>query len=480
MPDAPSGKLDGWKAIASYLSRDERTAQRWARERGMPVHHVPGGRSGTVFAFRQELGAWLASPVPGHSDSTPADGHDGPIRPELVIPPAPTAARLSEPRTRRLGLAVIGTVAVLAIGAAIALLRVGTLAAPDIRTVELAGTSLIARDPNGETVWTYALRATTAGESGQVASGMQPQLAREPAFMDFESDGRREVLVFLRSRPAGGTVGNQLGSIADNLLCLTARGDLVWTFTPAAVLTFAGRRFDGPWRIGPWVGPESSFTGHVWLAVIHHTWWPSYLVSIDAAGNHALRYVSSGHIYALASMHREATTVILAAGVNNEYAAASLAVLDEEGPAAASPQTSSSSYWCDNCPTGRPLRYFVFPRSELNELSTEPYNRAQEIIVTSNYVEISVFERSEEHAELRSIYRLSRTLDVESVSMSDAYWEAHRRLGREGKISHTVQQCKEYSEGKEVRVWTPTSGWTTSWARPEERQRRQPQDNETQ
>lgn len=53
--------LDSWKDIAAYLQRDQRTVQRWHTKRGLPVHRIPGFTSGSVFAFREELDAWLQS-----------------------------------------------------------------------------------------------------------------------------------------------------------------------------------------------------------------------------------------------------------------------------------------------------------------------------------------------------------------------------------------------------------------------------------
>lgn len=56
-------RLDGWKAIAGHFGRDRSTVMRWARERQLPVHRLPGGKQGTVFAFAGELNAWtLAHP----------------------------------------------------------------------------------------------------------------------------------------------------------------------------------------------------------------------------------------------------------------------------------------------------------------------------------------------------------------------------------------------------------------------------------
>jgi len=54
-----SGKLASWKSIADYFDCDERTAKRWERERGLPVHRAPGGKRSAVFAYPSELDSWL-------------------------------------------------------------------------------------------------------------------------------------------------------------------------------------------------------------------------------------------------------------------------------------------------------------------------------------------------------------------------------------------------------------------------------------
>ena len=54
-------RLDSWKEIAAYLSRDVTTAQRWEKREGMPVHRHLHDRIGSVYAFRTELDAWVRS-----------------------------------------------------------------------------------------------------------------------------------------------------------------------------------------------------------------------------------------------------------------------------------------------------------------------------------------------------------------------------------------------------------------------------------
>jgi len=56
-----SQRLVSWKEIAAYFNCDVRTVKRWERERGLPVHRVPGGERSRVFAYTEELRAWLHS-----------------------------------------------------------------------------------------------------------------------------------------------------------------------------------------------------------------------------------------------------------------------------------------------------------------------------------------------------------------------------------------------------------------------------------
>lgn len=58
----PLDRLDGWKSIAAYLGRDRTTVIRWAKERALPVHRLPGGKTATVYALKSELDRWAGAP----------------------------------------------------------------------------------------------------------------------------------------------------------------------------------------------------------------------------------------------------------------------------------------------------------------------------------------------------------------------------------------------------------------------------------
>jgi tetratricopeptide (TPR) repeat protein len=52
-------RLNTWKEIAAFFGCDERTAKRWEATRGLPVRRLPNGSRSAVFAYEDELKAWL-------------------------------------------------------------------------------------------------------------------------------------------------------------------------------------------------------------------------------------------------------------------------------------------------------------------------------------------------------------------------------------------------------------------------------------
>lgn len=71
--------LESWKEIASYLKRDVRTAKRWEKEEGLPVHRHMHLSRASVYAYPSELAGWVASRQPA-GETTPAWFERRPIR----------------------------------------------------------------------------------------------------------------------------------------------------------------------------------------------------------------------------------------------------------------------------------------------------------------------------------------------------------------------------------------------------------------
>ncbi len=100
---APNGRhrLDSWKEIAAFFGRDERTVNRWEKELGLPVHRLPGRAKGPVYAYADELAAWMATP---HEEGASEPGNvtvsgDAQLGPVLVLASAvePESASTASP-----------------------------------------------------------------------------------------------------------------------------------------------------------------------------------------------------------------------------------------------------------------------------------------------------------------------------------------------------------------------------------------------
>ncbi len=61
-------RLVGWKEIATYLGKTDRTVKRWGKSRGLPIHRVPGVAKTSVYAYPAELDRWLESTSVVESD----------------------------------------------------------------------------------------------------------------------------------------------------------------------------------------------------------------------------------------------------------------------------------------------------------------------------------------------------------------------------------------------------------------------------
>ncbi|HVH85686.1 MAG TPA: hypothetical protein VM912_03125, partial [Terriglobales bacterium] len=108
----PEDRLDSWKEIAAYLSRDVTTVQRWEKREGMPVHRHLHDRMGSVYASRAELDAWARNRAKQDNGNQPDSS---------VLPAHPS---LPASRTRwRLVVSLAAAAVALAIGASLWLQR---------------------------------------------------------------------------------------------------------------------------------------------------------------------------------------------------------------------------------------------------------------------------------------------------------------------------------------------------------------------
>lgn len=84
--NAERDRLNGWKEIAAFFRRDERSVKRWEHQRGLPVRRIPGGS--LVFAYKHELEAWLARRQ-AEPDDAPAEDMGPAVTPPAEPRPLP-------------------------------------------------------------------------------------------------------------------------------------------------------------------------------------------------------------------------------------------------------------------------------------------------------------------------------------------------------------------------------------------------------
>jgi hypothetical protein len=251
--------------------------------------------------------------------------------------------------------------------------------------------------------------------------------------VDLNGDGDLEVLVAASFGPPG-------SGVTDEILCLSSAGDLLWGYKPKEEIEFRTRGLNGPWRFSQMLVVPEGRSSSVWVAVVHDVWWPSFIMRLSGAGRPSRVFTSSGDIMALRLVQTKAGPYMLAAGVNNEYSQASLAILSQNGPPTTSSQKEGSDFQCvRGCPAAKPYRYILLPRSELNIANDAPYNTATHIHARPGGITVQTREVPGSDA----FFDFSQDLRPERVAYGDSYRAVHKRFEREGRIKHSYKDCPE-------------------------------------
>lgn len=437
MTDTPqngSQRLDSWKAIASYLQRDERTVRRWEREQGLPIRRVPGGKGTSVFAYVSEVEAWLKTtkPLPAPVDTAATVN---------AAPDTPTAP--SSPRQIP-GLASIAAALLLAAGvlASRAVLDLNATAAG--MTVTLTTDAIVAHDADGNERWRHAF----PGERVETPS----ERRRHPVEI---LDGRRQQIV--------GATGLQVSvaheTVASGqLLLFTPRGALLNTFSFDDRLAFATGVYERPWGITDFRVDEPDDGRRIALAAHHFQWWPSLVTILDDQWRRQGTFVNAGW---LERVHWLSSDRLLVGGFFEPGDGGAVALLDAHALDGQSPVSTDSPYYCTVCGHDQPIRYVTMPRSEINRVTASPFNRARLEILPDAIVARTLEASPTQTDGIDALYEYTPSLDLVRASYSERYWELHRSLEAQGKLNHAREQCPDRDGPREIRMWEPKTGWRT-------------------
>jgi hypothetical protein len=288
------------------------------------------------------------------------------------------------------------------------------------------------------------------GASGRMvwSHEFEPGLSKAPAaplIVDLDGDGAAEVVVGVRFGPSGSKVRT-----TDAIRAFSHDGTYLWEAAPDITILCGNEAFTGPWDLRAMTASARG-AGHViWLAFVHHTWRPSFVLEVSPDSEAVVRYVQAGWILSLASWQTPSATLLAAGGVMNEQGLPSVALIDAFGPPASSPAESSRNR-CSQNPTTAVRRLFLFPTLETTQ-PLKPYDLIEDLRPVGADLRIS-------YKNLIALARLTPDLKLAEYAVADSYFVAHRNLERQGLLGHPADECPFVADGQEVLEWSALTGW---------------------
>jgi hypothetical protein len=458
-------RLNGWKDIASFLGKGVRTAQRWEKEFGLPVHRL--GREGgeIVFAFKEEVTRWLAETAPARQGDLHANGGNGGASASRGEPPQPgtTPAPLASPsqrpaataashatpparsswspRRRNIAAAVTALLAVSA-GALwlVAAFRGDAAAPPATASAHATGwrvedDRLKVFGAGGALLWQHDFGHPLEPE---LYSAPDPAVARSVVIRDLELDGTREVLFLARThdRPAR------------RLYAFESDGTLRFAHQPTRPVRFGDRLFTAPWLAHDVFLSRAAGGGtDLWSVFVHGAWFPAVLQRLNPRGDVLSEYWSNGYITWVSTHTWRGRSIVLVGGTNNEHRGASLAIFDA-GQVTGSAPAENPRYVCGDCPPGRPLAFVVFPRLCMTRVFEHQASVEHAWVDGEDRFVVSVTHgsaRTSGDLERPAVafYTLGADLTPHRVELTREFHMVHAELRRGGHLDHDFGEADE-------------------------------------
>jgi hypothetical protein len=462
--------LHGWKDIAAHLGRSVRSAQRW-EALGLPVRRISTPDGGQiVYASRVEIDEWQRQTtarreaddalVEAESAADTLDATEPAGLPTNEEPPAPiedVPAAAADPPTSavRRGAAAAGARVA---QAALLLVTLGagvltgvwlvTTALPAWTTpIEFAveGAAVVARNASGRVVWAHPLgQSAHRPPGGQAGSGA--------VVGDFDGDGTTDVAVPVALAP-----DRTVPATTDPVLVFEKTGRLRWTIQPNLRVLDGGTAFEGPWRLRT-LAFSSAPPGRLWIAYVHHTAHPAFVLEVSADGAQSVRFLMSGRIDALAHWRTTSGDYLAVGGADRQEQSASVTLLDLDGPAARWP-TAGKVLTCDRCPTSSPRAHALFPTSDVSRADFRPFGWVYAMQLSSPDRLSVTMTRGFGPVGPDTTAVMRSDLTVAELARTEEHWAVHRAFESAGRIVHAVDACPDAVMPVTVRRWTRESGW---------------------
>lgn len=437
--------LNGWKEIADYLGITVRAAQKWEKEKGLPIRRM-AGEKGRVFALRYDLDLWKDS-----VSSEPA------VRLEKAIcSVAETPDSRIKTRSRAIPFFIVGAAILISIIAATSYLLFYYPSTPGLWRVE--GNTLIISNAKGREVWRKVFPEQLE------ASYSQPENNYRVWIGNLRGRGEISVLFALVYKKSKSIT-------AGALICYSQRGIEQWRFNPGKVVSTATETFpDEYWPVNFAVKQMgANRPNSIVVSSIQNNLYPTQIAVLTSDGKLQREYWHSGIIghhsegeIAIADLDKNGINEIYLGGVNNSYELATLIVLDPDTMAGASIE-ESPKYQLRGFEPGRELARILFPKSCITK-------------VTARYVGvlgcdihdgmISVFiPHIPGVSPMR--YDLNTDFRVLKLEVGDRFRSEHIAMSNSGKLDHAWSPETEERELRNIRIIRPSRPTTAVWHRTE-------------
>ncbi len=387
-PQAPPAELTSWKEIAAYLGVSLRTAQKWEKERGLPIRRLPGGR-GRVGITVADLEGWKASGT--NTEPAPA------------APAAPTRSRGWKLATTAAACLVVTAGAWFAFA----------VRSADPATWRIEHDVLIVSDARGRELWRKLFPGPPAltGEPGQ-----------QPWIGDLDEDGRAEVIfnyVPLQIAPSA-------------LICYSHDGREKWRFAPGRTVETRIERFEPPYRTARFAVARSGGRQVVFVTSMHFLYYPCQVAALSAQGKLLGEYWHSGQLRPIAV---GPDGLLYLGGVSNGHKEATLVVLDPAALSGASVE-QDADYQLLGLPAARERARMLFARTCINR-KQEQWNWATEFFFTAEGLAVSVMEVAKPRGA-DVYYHLTRSLRLQRVVPSSQFEAVHAELHEKRVLDHPL------------------------------------------
>lgn len=292
-------ELHGWKAIAKHLGVAVRTAQDYAKDRGLPIYHLPGEK-GRVFAKPEELDKWRAN-----KSTVPT------IDPEVITTGTVTqdyTTTLLGAQSRRWLIGVgIGGLVIITISS---LLGARHTNPKEPSSVHLKGRVLELLDQEDRPMWQFTLPEIPY----PMPSPTDYEDAR-PLITDIDGDGKKELLYDFRAEGE---------SSADTLYCFSSEGGVLWTRQIGRELRTSGGQIYPKHYTLAWIIklPRPTPSGGIIAVGGHRGGTSLFCVELLTKDGQVVgEYYHPGWLWASAIMDldQDGYSEIILGGVNNAY-----------------------------------------------------------------------------------------------------------------------------------------------------------------